>query len=137
MRICGGDQVAPLFAAGAVHESTGDKILKAAPPAPSRFAGIDFGEVIPALASGGDPWRETVAICRASFALSFALVPESVAAVDDQTTEVSAEQIVKDAAICGEDRFWNISRAIMHDAVVSIAMFWQDVWVDFSGGGKA
>jgi hypothetical protein len=35
------------------------------------------------------------------------------------------------SGLCGEDRFWKISQAILHDAATSIAMFWQDVWQNF------
>lgn len=81
---------------------------------------------------GGDPRKEAVTTCRASFALSFSLVPPKVAPVDDRTTVVTLQEILEEnSTCCGEARFWDISRAIMHDAALSIAMFWVDLWWDF------
>jgi hypothetical protein len=100
-------------------------------PADGHFKDLGVGDEIPPLKNGGDPWKEAVYICRASFALSFALVPPEVAPVDDQVTQVSREDILA-RGFCGEERFWMASRAIMRDAATSIAMFWQDVWRDFA-----
>jgi hypothetical protein len=58
-------------------------------------------------------------------------VPEVVAPVDDQTTVVFRKDILDGSKGRGADMFWKTSRAIMHDAVTSIAMFWQDLWLDF------
>jgi hypothetical protein len=131
-----GDQVPALFKASTVLSSTSDQILAAPLPSQSNFKGIAFETDIPPLKNGGDPWKEAVYICRASFALSFSLVPPTIAPVDDQTTQVSREDILADGGFCGQKRFWDISRAIMHDAATSIAMFWQDVWCDFVKGGE-
>jgi hypothetical protein len=126
-----GKQVPDLFHAKTVLQSTSDQIETAPLPTNSRFAGIKFEDAIPPLKTK-DPWKEAVYICRASFALSFSLVPPKVAPVDDRTTVVTLDEILKDnPACCGEARFWDISRAIMHDAVLSIAMFWVDLWWDF------
>jgi len=54
--------------------------------------------------------------------------------VDAPSGGVSLEQILKDE-FCGRKRFWDMSRAIMSDAANSIAMFWQDVWLDFTSPG--
>jgi len=132
-----GEQVPALFKASTVLSRPSDEILAAPLPTQSNFKGIGFETDIPPLKNGGDPWKEAVYICRASFALSFGLVPPTVAAVDDQTKQVSREDILANNGYCGEERFWNISRAIMHDAAASIAMFWQDVWWDFVKGGGA
>jgi len=43
--------------------------------------------------------------------------------------------ILANNGFCGEDRFWSISRAIMHDAATSIARFWQAAWAGFVGQG--
>lgn len=103
-------------------------------PAGSQFAGIDFGNEISPLKNNGDPWKEAVYICRASFAVSFALIPPDKAGID-ASNKVSLQDILADG-FCGEKRFWDISRAILRDAVNSIAMFWQDVWCDFTKTDK-
>jgi hypothetical protein len=127
-----GEQVPALFKANTVLNSMAEKILAEPMPAASNFKDVAFGAEIPPLASVGDPWEEAVYTCRASFAVSFALVPPDVAAVDDQTRQVLREDILANNGFCGEDQFWKLSQAIMHDAATSIAMRWQDVWVDFS-----
>lgn len=129
-----GEQVNQLFHAKSILKRTSAEILAAVPPPGSKFAGLDFGTDIRPLKNEGDPWQESVYICRGSFAASFAWVPPSKAAADDQATRVSLEDILHDGdnCFCGSQRFWDISRAIMIDAVNSIAMFWQDAWVDFT-----
>lgn len=126
-----GKQVSKLFHSKTILKTASDKILAAQPPKGSKFTGLDFGTEIRPLKNSGDPWKEAVYVCRASFAVSFALVPAKVAAVDNKDKEVSLQDILRND-FCGEDRFWDISRAIMVDAANSIAMFWQDVWVDFA-----
>ena len=124
-----GKQVPALFRANTILAASVDDILAAPLPDGSEFAGVVPAKVIPALKSGGDPWVEAVSICRASFALSFALVPPNKAPVDDQHTDFALEDIVD--GFCGKEDFWKISRAIMQDAALAIAMFWRDVWADF------
>lgn len=126
-----GEQVARLFHAKEILDKEPDIILGTKPPSGSKFTDIDFGQNLAPLKNNGDPWKEAVYICRASFATSFALVPSSIATVDDQKTEVSLQDILS-AGICGEDCFWQISRAIMADAADAIARFWQDAWCDFA-----
>lgn len=126
-----GKQVSELFHSKTILRKSAEEILGAKPPEGSKFANIDFGNKISPLKNSGDPWKEAVYICRSSFASSFALVPPSVSAVDDQSKTVSLQEILT-TDICGEDRFWDLSKAIMTDAANSIAMFWQDAWVDFT-----
>lgn len=126
-----GKQVSNLFHSKEILKQTSEEILETKPPEGSEFAAIDFGNEINSLKNNGDPWKEAVYICRASFAVSFALVPPDVSAVDDQETKVGLNDILK-KDICGEVFFWNLSRAIMADAASAIAMFWQDAWVDFT-----
>ena len=82
---------------------------------------------------GFSPVKTLAQLCRAGFAVSFALVPPDKASVDDQKTKVSLNDILT-GTFCGEERFWDISRAIMADASGAIAMFWQDAWCDFVKG---
>lgn len=126
-----GEQVSELFHAKTILGTSSEQILAATPPDGSKFAGLAYGPGIAPLKNGGDPWKESVYICRASFAASFALVPPSRADVDDKSTWVSLDDILA-PGFCGEDRFWDISRAIMIDSVNAIASFWQDIWIDFT-----
>jgi hypothetical protein len=125
-----GEQVPAIFHASKILTMKADSILAAQLPMTSHFTGISFGTRISPLKNSGDPWKEAVYICRASFATSFAWVPPSIAPVDDQTTKVRLTDILT-APVCGEARFWEISRSLMSDAASAIAMFWQDAWCDF------
>lgn len=127
-----GEQVSDLFHAKTLLGKHPEEILNTRHPEKSAFDNLDFGKGISALKNSGDPWKEAVYICRASFAASFAMVPMEISPVDDKSTAVSLKDILNNNNICGEDRFWEISRAIVVDAVNSIAMFWQDTWVDFT-----
>lgn len=122
-----GAQVPEFFAAESVLRKAEKAILGAAFPKGSRFEALSFAEKIPAMKSG-DPWQQTVDICRASFAVSYAVVPASLAAVGGKKA-VSYDDILSGkSGCCGEERFWEISRAVMHDAASAIAMFWAAVW---------
>ena len=129
-----GKQVPSVFHCDTILKMSADKILATPLPSGSRFAGLDFGDKILPLKNEGDPWKECVFICRAAFAVSFALVPDTVSPVDGQK-KVSLKDILG-KEWCGEQRFWTISRAIMRDAAGAIAMFWQDAWCDFVKGTK-
>lgn len=126
-----GSQVPAVFHCSSILKMEHDAIMGTPLPGGSRFAGINFGSKISKLKNSGDPWKECVFTCRASFAASFAMIPPDVAPVDDKSTKVSLEDILANGKFCGEDRFWKISTAIMADAASAIAMFWQDAWVDF------
>ena len=128
-----GKQVPDAFHSGTILKTSADEILATPLPSGSQFAGLTFGDTISPLKNSGDPWKECVYMCRASFATSFAWVPPELAPVDDQTTKVSlADILTKD--FCGEARFWDVSKATMIDAASAIAMFWQDAWCDFVKG---
>jgi len=83
-----GAQVPVLLQAKSIGAATSDQILAAPLPDKSNFAGFSSANEIPPLKSGGDPWKEAVNICRASFALSFSLVPPEVAPVDDPSSSI-------------------------------------------------
>lgn len=131
-----GDQVPATFHSTKVLKMTAEAILATALPSNSRFAGLTFGATLSPMKNGSDPWLESVYICRASFATSFAMVPPDVAPVDDEQTKVSLADILKTGSFCGEDCFWRLSRAIMVDAVNAIARFWLDTWSDFVTSSK-
>lgn len=103
-----------------------DAILAKAREVDGRF-GFTLSDDVPAPVSK-DAWLEVLYLCRASFAVAGVLVsPEgfpyggsdrtSFAAVFDQD---SAPGLLAD-----------LDRAIMHDAVLNIAILWRDVWRTF------
>jgi hypothetical protein len=121
-----GENVPAFFKKTRLLRSEEKGILSASYPNSSCLKDIDFGEGIPPL-KGGDPWAQAVYICRAGFAVSFSLVSADIAPVDSRNT-VTFEKML---TALGEEKFRLISRAIMHDAVNAIAMFWVDAWSDF------
>lgn len=119
-----GAQVSELFHSNNILRCDNKKILDAPMPEGSSFGGIDFGDSIGRLKNNGDPWKEAVYICRASFAASFAIVPPGVADVDDRKTKVSLEDILS-GGFCGKERFWEIKphsharRRLLHSHVLA------------------
>lgn len=130
-----GKQLPSVFMASEVSKGKKDVLLTSEMPSGSKFSSLDFGDKVSKLRNGGDPWLETVYICRSSFAVSFAWVPASVAKVDDQKTQFKLKELFQ-KGICDEDKFWNISSCIMHDAANAIAMLWLDSWLDFTRAPK-
>jgi hypothetical protein len=130
-----GQQLPVTFYSKNILHEDNDEIIHAEMPSNSQLIGIDFGNVINPLKNNGDPWKEAVFICRASFAASFAIVPPNIAKVDDQNTNTSYHDIITNN-FCGEQRFWAISKSIMIDSVNAIAMFWLDSWSDFVNANK-
>lgn len=131
-----GKNVPQLFKAGDVLKKKSSAILKAPYPKNSKFEAIDFGGGVAKIKTGGDPWKQAVYICRAGFATSFAWVSAEAAPVDSPK-KISFDDILAGKnGCCGEEVFWKISRAIMHDAANAIAMIWGDIWMDFLSKGK-
>lgn len=126
-----GKQLPDIFKATSISKSNSRSLLNATLQENSQFNSIDFGKNVPKLKNGGDPWLESVYICRSSFATSFAWVPADIAPVDDQKTQFRLKELFEEE-ICTEDQFWQISRCIMHDAANAIVMFWLDSWNDFT-----
>lgn len=126
-----GDQVPEIFHATTILDTSATEILDAGFHPGSNFADLDLGKEIPALKNDGDPWLEAVQICKTSFVVSFAMIPSTVAPVDNRETPVELRDILG-TRCCGEEKFWELSRAAVHDAINAIAMFWQDAWVDFT-----
>ncbi len=127
-----GKQVPKTFHSSKILKMPREDILAVPLPDGSQFARLKLGDTLGPLENNGDPWLESIYICRASFAVSFALVPHTVAPVDDKKTKVGLSDILAaKKECCGEARFWEISRGIMTDAANAIARFWQDAWWDF------
>lgn len=125
-----GKQIPSDLHSGSILSISDSDILTLTLSKSSWFAGIDFGKTVSPLRNGSDEWKEAVYICRASFANSFALVPPDIADVDDKQTVVTLDDI-KLKQFCGTKRFKEISRAIMEDAINSIASFWLNAWDEY------
>jgi hypothetical protein len=131
-----GKQVPGIFDNNTILDVSADDVLAAPMPQGSHFEGIDFSGAVPKLRGDQDPWVASVFACRGSFAASLALVPPTVAPVDDQVTEVGLDDILAEG-FCGEERFWVVSRAVMADAANAVAMMWQDAWIGAAKPGES
>jgi hypothetical protein len=100
-------------------------LLKAAREVDGAF-GVTFPTSIPEPRTS-DPWKDTVAICRASFAVaSIVASPGEFPYTGGSHRCLSLADIKIDA---GEwARFERATAAIVHDAVLNVAMGWKRVW---------
>jgi hypothetical protein len=102
------------------------KLIGAATKIDGRF-GIKFEQAIPE-PKGGDIWKDAVAVCRGSFAVASIIAPpERFPYGDtDQAGSLSVKDLKSDAAAW--ERFEKATAAIMHDAVLNVAMYWKRIW---------
>lgn len=89
--------------------------------------GLDFEPAVPALVSG-DAWLEVLYLCRASFSLASIMVsPDEIPYGSEELTTFDA--VFDSAARPG--LLGDLDRAVLHDAVLNIAIVWKDVWRTF------
>ncbi|MBI5525223.1 MAG: hypothetical protein HY897_02735, partial [Deltaproteobacteria bacterium] len=89
-------------------------------------AGIEFDLPIPE-PKGGDMWKDAVAVCRGSFAVASIVAPPAEFPYDgDKTASLSVKDLKADPAAW--EKFERATAAIMHDAVLNVAMYWKRVW---------
>lgn len=94
-----------------------------------------FPENIPQLES--DIWEEAISICRASFAVNciiaspevYPLVKTDRPREDESDLAADAPRPSFDELFAGREALRDeVTDAIVHDAVLSVAMIWKDVW---------
>jgi len=104
------------------------KLIGAATKIDGRF-GIKFEQAIPE-PKGGDIWKDAVAVCRGSFAVASIIAPPERFPYNggggDEIKPLSVKDLKSDAAAW--ERFERATAAIMHDAVLNVAMYWKRVW---------
>lgn len=103
------------------------KILDAARSVDSRF-NVTFENTVPEIIAR-DTWLEVVMLCRASFAVASILAPPQTFPYDSAAVTSFDEVFFStdaDPALLPE-----LDQAIMHDAVLNIAMTWKEVWKAF------
>lgn len=85
---------------------------------------MTFQPAIPDLDKDHDVWNEMMTIARGSFALSSVIVPPKKIPYDS-TALISLEEVfaADKAPVSGEE----FDRAVLHDAVLNIAMIWKHV----------
>jgi len=90
--------------------------------------GITFDGVVPDLIAR-DTWLEILSICRASFAVSSILVPP--ADIPYNSTRLTTFNIVFNTDDESREMLQALDKVVLHDAVLNIAMVWNEVWKTF------
>ena len=107
-----------------------DNLIERAKEVDARF-GISFPASIPTPRTS-DPWRDNVAVCRASFAVASVIAnPRCFPYHSDRG--LTLKDLRRDS---GEwSRFEKATAAVMHDAVLNVAMGWKRIWGRFTVDG--
>ena len=87
--------------------------------------GIRFDGQVPDLVAK-DLWLEVVYLCRASFAVSSILVPPSKIPYGSKK-RTNYEEVFKTEGLLQE-----LDKAVLHDAVLNVAMAWKAIWMTFT-----
>lgn len=91
---------------------------------------IDLPRKIPRLPDNRDIWTEVIMLCRAAFAVNVLVAP--FASYPPSSSRLPTfEQLFPGGA--EDERLAEISHAILHDAVLSVAMVWKDLWIRVNG----
>ncbi len=103
-----------------VEQTPPAELLKAA----VKAFPLDLPTEIPAL-KNKSVWEEVIQICRASFAMNCLLVPPEQFPFEGEGT-VAFKDVF--AGPEGAKRLEKVTQAILHDAVLGVAMVWKHVW---------
>ncbi len=90
--------------------------------------GIQFTNEVPDIIAD-DTWLEILSVCRASFAISSILVDPEVIPYGSRK-HTTFETVFKDPGVDAQ-LLEDLDRAVLHDAVLNIAMIWKEVWNRF------
>jgi hypothetical protein len=91
---------------------------------------INFNHQIPGLKSD-DVWEEIVMLCRASFAVASIIAPPANYPYKPANqAKMNFETLIDNPA--GKMLIEEIDNAVMHDAVLNVAMIWKFIWEKFS-----
>ncbi len=103
-----------------------ERVLSEAKEVDKEF-GIHLPQSIPNL-KAGDVWKEVINVCRASFALACIMAPvntyplgtRKLAKFDDLFEDNNGNTLLDE-----------MDRVIAHDAILNIAIIWNDIWKTF------
>ena len=105
---------------------TSQQILDKAKEIDKKF-NLKFPKTIPKLVAK-DPWKEIINVCRGSFAVACVMAPPSKY---PYTKKKHAPLKKLTATVKGQQLFDEIDRVAMQDAVLNIAILWQNIWDAF------
>ncbi|MBN2180802.1 MAG: hypothetical protein JW715_02720 [Sedimentisphaerales bacterium] len=101
-----------------------DEILKESRKVDQKF-GIKFKANAIGKLVAGDIWLEIINICRGSFAVNSILAPPSKYKYGDNSARAPFNKVFGDA---NSQEFNDLSRMVMHDAVLNNAIIWRQIW---------
>jgi hypothetical protein len=104
-----------------------DEILKNARDVDTKFDNMSFAKAVPNLVAG-DVWLEVINICRGSFAVASIIVPPT-------KYPYAGAKKAPFATVFGDtdsQKFKDMSKMVMHDAVLNNAIIWRHIWTKAS-----
>jgi hypothetical protein len=107
-----------------------DDLMALARGVDSRLGDPFTALAIPRVAAR-DLWDETVNICWGSFVVNGIVVPPSKIPYDSRLTTTRRKALSGRAGV-GQD----LDRAVLHDAVLNVAIAWKNLWRQASKVGK-
>jgi hypothetical protein len=106
-----------------------EKILDLAQTVDTNF-NVSFNNQVLPLKSQ-DVWEEVVMLCRASFAVASIIAPpDAFPYKPGSQVKTTFNQLFRQGQ-ANQALLAELDRAVMHDAVVNVAMFWKDIWKKF------
>jgi hypothetical protein len=106
-----------------------EDILTKAATIDSKF-GIRFTNQVPDMNSD-DVWEELVMLCRSSFAVASIIAPPGQYPYKPAPQNLAPFSTLFEKGQQGKDLLKEIDQAIMHDAVLNVAIIWKYIWRKF------
>lgn len=100
-----------------------DEILKESRKVDQKFDNIPFAKAIPNMVAG-DVWLEIINVCRGSFAVASIIAPPKKYAY-------AGKKLAPFKTVFGNaesQKFKDMSKMVMHDAVLNNAIIWRRIW---------
>jgi hypothetical protein len=111
-----------------------DEILKESRKVDQKFDNIPFQpSAIPDLVAG-DVWLELINVCRGSFAVASIIAPPDQYDYADDAARAPFKTVFGNAQ---SQQFKDMSRMVMHDAVLNNAIIWRHMWTKASKKSEA
>ena len=104
-----------------------DQILQNARDVDAKFDHLSFAKAVPNLV-GGDVWLEVINICRGSFAVASIIAPPAKYPYAGKKNAPFATVFTN----AQSQKFKDMSKMVMHDAVLNNAIIWRHIWTKAS-----
>jgi len=104
-----------------------DQILQNARDVDAKFDHLSFAKAVPNLVAG-DVWLEVINICRGSFAVASIIAPPAKYPYAGKKNAPFATVFTN----AQSQKFKDMSKMVMHDAVLNNAIIWRHIWTKAS-----